>query len=231
MGEGAIDIVERSECATSRRARGVQGPARILDRMESTLADRRADEVRAAVVAATWDELVEHGYEAVAVEQVARRAGLPESTVRDRWGDADALVDVLLDEFAQHDLVLLNTGSFETDLRALSAGIAALYDDPHRRAVISELVHAAGRTPRAAETLRRFWTHRIASAAEPVRRAIADGEVPAATDPLEVIRALGAPFYYRMFITLEPLDDALAERAAAAAIAAARAGVFATSSS
>jgi hypothetical protein len=25
-----------------------------------------------------------------------------------------------------------------------------------------------------------------------------------------VIRALGAPFYYRMFITLERLDDALA---------------------
>ncbi len=40
---------------------------------------------------------------------------------------------------------------------------------------------------------------------------------------------MGAPLYYRMFITLEPLDDALAERAAAAAIAAARAGALTTS--
>jgi AcrR family transcriptional regulator len=199
--------------------------------MDSSVAGRRTDEVRAAVVAATRDELVEHGYETLSPERVARRAGVDESTVRERWGDADALVDVLLDEFAQHELVLLNTGSLETDLRALSAGIAALYEVPQRREVIGELVHAAARSPRAAETLRRFWTRRLADAAAPVRGAIAAGELPSDTDPLEVIRALGAPFYYRMFITLEPLDDALAERAAAAAIAAARAGVFTTSRS
>jgi AcrR family transcriptional regulator len=199
--------------------------------MESSVAGRRTDGVRAAVVAATRDELVEHGYETLSPERVARRAGIDVSTVHERWGDADALVDVLLDEFAQHELVLLNTGSLETDLRALSAGIAALYGVPQRREVIGELVHAAAGSPRAAETLRRFWARRLANAAAPVRRAIAAGELPPDTDPLEVIRALGAPFYYRMFITLEPLDDALADRAAAAAIAAARAGVFATSRS
>jgi AcrR family transcriptional regulator len=196
--------------------------------MESSVAGRRTDGVRAAVVAATRDELVEHGYEKLSPERVARRAGIDESTVRERWSDADALVDVLLDEFAQHELVLLNTGSLETDLRALSAGIAALYGVPQRREVIGELVHAAARSPRAAETLRRFWTCRLADAAAPVRRAIAAGELPPGTDPLEVIRALGAPFYYRMFITLEPLDDALADRAAAAAIAAAGAGGLTT---
>jgi AcrR family transcriptional regulator len=194
--------------------------------MEASAAGRRTDEVRAAVIAATRDELVEDGYETLSPERVARRAGIGESTVRERWADADALVDVLLDEFAQHELVLLNSGSFETDLRALSAGIAALYGLPQRREVIGELVHAAARSPRAADTLRSFWTRRLADAAEPVRRAVEAGELPPETDPLEVIRALGAPFYYRMFITLEPLDDALAERAAAAAIAAARAGAF-----
>jgi AcrR family transcriptional regulator len=199
--------------------------------MKSSVEGSRTDEVRGAVVAATRDELAEHGYETLSPERVARRAGLDESAVRERWGDADALVDVLLDEFAQHELVLLNTGSLETDLRALSAGIAALYGVPQRREVIGELVHAATSSPRAAETLRRFWTRRLANAAAPVRRAIAAGELPPDTDPLEVIRALGAPFYYRMFITLEPLDDALADRAVGAAIAAARAGVFATSRS
>ena len=196
--------------------------------MESSIAGRRIDDLRAAVVAATREELVEHGYERLSPAGVARRAGIDERAVRERWRDADALVDVLLDEFAQHELVLLNTGSFETDLRALAAGIAALYGIPLRREVIGELVHAAASSPRASETLRRFWTNRLMNAAEPVRQAIAAGELPPDTDPLEVIRALGAPFYYRMFITLEPLDDALAERAAAAAIAAARAGARAT---
>jgi len=78
----------------------------------------------------------------------------------------------------------------------------------------------------AAELLRRFFARRTARAAEPVVRAIAAGQLPPETDPVEVIRALGAPFYYRMFVTREPLDDALAERAAAAALAAARAGVL-----
>jgi AcrR family transcriptional regulator len=199
--------------------------------MESSVAGRRTDEERAAVVAATRDELVEHGYDTLSPERVARRAGIDESTVRERWGDADSLVDELLDEFAHHELVLLDTGSLETDLRALSAGIAALYGVPGRRKVIGELIHAAASSPRAAETLRRFWTRRLADAAAPVQRAIEAGELPPGTDPLEVIRALGAPFYYRMFITLEPFDDSLADRAAAAAIAAARAGVFTTSRS
>jgi AcrR family transcriptional regulator len=193
-----------------------------------TRAGIRTDELRAAVVAAVGDLLAERGYEALSVAEVARCAGVAEAAVRDRWSDTDALVDVLLDELSRHELVLLNTGSLQTDLRTLSAGIAGLYSAGGRREIIGELVHAAGRNPRAAETLRRFWAQRLEDAAAPVRRAIADGELPPDTDALEVIRALGAPFYYRMFITLEPLDDALPERAAAAAIAAARAGVFST---
>lgn len=177
----------------------------------------RTDELRAAVFAATQDELIEHGYGALAVERVARRAGATPETVRDRWPDSDALIGLLFDEFAQHGLVLLNSGSLETDLRALAVGIAALYSEPRPRGTIEALVGAAARDPRAAEILRGFFTTRIARAADPVRRAIASGELPAATDPVEVIRAIGAPFYYRMLITREPIDEQLAERAAAAA--------------
>jgi AcrR family transcriptional regulator len=182
--------------------------------------------VREAVVAAAQDELIEHGYDALSVERVARRAGVNASTVSDTWADADALIAELLEEFGEHELVLMNTGSLETDLRALAAGIAAFYAQPRLSATVHALVYAAGRSPRAAETLRSFFARRTARAAGPVKRAIERGELPADTDAVEVIRALGAPFYYRMFITLEPLDDGLAERAAAAALAAARAGVL-----
>jgi AcrR family transcriptional regulator len=183
-------------------------------------------DVRAAVVAATLDELIESGYDALSVERVAERADLERGAVQDRWGDADALLALVFEELGQHELVLLNTGSLETDLRALAAGIAAFQGVPRLRAAFEALVHSAGRSPRAADSLRRFWEQRLARASEPVRRAIADGELPPDTDPVEVIRMLGAPFYYRMFVTREPLDDALAERTAAAALAAARAGVL-----
>lgn len=183
-------------------------------------------DLRAAMVAATQDELIENGYDALSVERVAERAGIAPSTEVDAWRGADDLIALVFDELGEHELVLLSTGSLETDLRALAAGIAAFHGVPRLRATFEALVYSAGRSPRAADSLRRFWAQRLARAAEPVRRAIADGDLPPDTDPVEVIRMLGAPFYYRMFVTREPLDDALAERAAAAALAAARAGVL-----
>lgn len=39
-----------------------------------------------------------------------------------------------------------------------------------------------------------------------------------------MIRALGAPIYYRMLVTYEPIDESVAEHAALAALAALRAG-------
>jgi AcrR family transcriptional regulator len=183
-------------------------------------------DARAAVVAATQDELIENGYDPLSVERVAQRAGIPAGTVREAWPDAEELVALLFDEFGEHELVLMTTGSLETDLRALAAGIAAFHGQPRLRATFEALVYSAGRSERAAESLRRFWRQRLARAAKPVERAIAAGDLPADTDSIEVIRMLGAPFYYRMFVTREPLDDGLAERAAATALAAARAGVL-----
>lgn len=182
--------------------------------------------MRAAVVTATQDELIENGYDALSVERVAQRAGVSPRTVGEAWRDADELVALVFEELGEHELVLLNTGTLETDLRALAAGIAAFHGVPRLRATFQALVYSAGRSERAADSLRRFWTQRLARASEPVRRAIAAGDLPPDTDPVEVIRMLGAPYYYRMFITHEPLDDGLAERAAAAALAAARAGVL-----
>jgi AcrR family transcriptional regulator len=185
-------------------------------------------DVRASVVTATQDELIENGFDALSAEAVALRAGVAAESVRDSWPDAEALVALVFEEVGEHELVLLNTGSLETDLRALSAGIAAFHGVPRLRQSFEALVHSAGRSPRAAACLQEFWERRLVRAAQPVRRAVEDGELPAGTDPVEVIRMLGAPFYYRMFVTREPLDDGLAERAAAAALAAARAGVLTT---
>jgi len=59
-----------------------------------------------------------------------------------------------------------------------------------------------------------------------VERAVARGEAPAGTDAAEVVRVAVAPLYYRVFVTGEPVDRAAADRAAASAAVAARAGVL-----
>src|ERR1044072_7830996 len=109
--------------------------------MDKAGGNGRIDGGRAAVVGATQDELVDHGYDALSVEGVARRAGVPEHEISERWADADALMELTLEEFAAHVLVLPNSGSLPTDMRALAAGIAAFYGDPRPRATISALVH------------------------------------------------------------------------------------------
>lgn len=54
------------------------------------------------------------------------------------------------------------------------------------------------------------------------------GELPENTDSSQVMRAVSAPLYYAFVASGQPLTAQLAHQAADAALAAARAGVFAT---
>ena len=61
-----------------------------------------------------------------------------------------------------------------------------------------------------------------------VDRAAERGEIPRGADAAGFMNALAAPLYYRLLVTREPVTEQDADRAAAAALAAARAGVFTT---
>jgi AcrR family transcriptional regulator len=186
----------------------------------------RTERVRAAVLAATRAELAAHGYSALTMERVAEIAGVAKSTVYRRWRDPVGLLAGLLDELTMTEIPLFDTGSIDVDLRALALGIYRFYTDPVLRPMVLGLIAAGVHDPRAAGALRDFFRIRNEQAAESVRRAVKRGELPANTDPVEVIRALGAPFYYRMLVTHEPVDENIALQAAAAAIAAAKAGTY-----
>ena len=188
----------------------------------------RTERVRTAVLAATRTELLAHGYAELTIERVAEVAGVAKSTVYRRWRDTAGLLAELLREMVKTWVPLPDSGSVAVDLRELALGIGRAYASPVTRSMMLGLIAAAVHSPRAADALREFFHTRNLQAAESVQRGIKRGELPADTDPVEVIRALGAPFYYRMLVTHEPIDDAVAEQAAAAALAAARAGVHRT---
>lgn len=60
--------------------------------------------------------------------------------------------------------------------------------------------------------------------AEPVvTRAVERGELPAGTDPGELLKAMVAPVYFRLVFTGEPVDGTTADRAVDIALAAAHA--------
>jgi AcrR family transcriptional regulator len=186
----------------------------------------RTERVRLAVVEATRTALQAEGYAGVTPERVADIAGVAKSTVYRRWRDSTGLIAEVLQEIVDERIPLSDSGAIAADLRALALGIRAVLMDPIQGSMVSGLVAAAVENPRAADVLRNFYQRRNEQAAEFVRNAVARGELPPDTDAVEVIRALGAPFYYRMLISQEPFDEADAVRAADAALAAAKAGAY-----
>ncbi|MFF0388251.1 TetR/AcrR family transcriptional regulator [Kitasatospora sp. NPDC004615] len=186
----------------------------------------RTARVRTAVLRAAEDALVEVGFAGLDLGDVARRAEVGRTTVYRRWGTVGALLAEVLTDMAEQSLPRARTGSLHGDLRANARLVQQTLADPRQGALFRAVLVAAAGDPVAAEALHRFYRVRVAEWAPCVTEAVERGELPAGTDPEEVVRAVSAPLYYRMLTTAEPLDEAAADRAAAAAEAAARAGAF-----
>ena len=60
-----------------------------------------------------------------------------------------------------------------------------------------------------------------------IERAVGRKQLPKGTNPAELMKYVAAPLYYQLLMTAEPLTESDADRAAAVAIVAARAGLFA----
>jgi AcrR family transcriptional regulator len=186
----------------------------------------RTARIHAAVREATLAELAERGFGGLSVENVAARSGVHKTTVYRRWGGPEGLVADALAQAAAEPWPVPDTGTAEGDLRGVVRLVLTGFTDPRDGPVARAFIAAAQQSPAAARALAGFFAARHEQAAVVVERAVARGELPAGTDGAEVIRCAVAPLYYRLLVSGEPLDGAAAGRAAAAALAAARAGVF-----
>ena len=186
----------------------------------------RTARVRTAVLRAAADALIEHGFDRLDLADVARRAVVGKTTVYRRWGTVAGLVADLLADMAEQSSPRSDTGTLDGDLRANARLVQETLTDPRQGALFRAVIVAAAGDTRAAEALHRFYAVRIAEWAPCVEQAVERGELPAGTDPAEVIRAVSAPLYYRLLVSGDPVDEAAADRAAVAAAAAARAGAY-----
>jgi len=186
----------------------------------------RTARVRTAVLRAAADALVEHGFDRLDLADVARRAEVGKTTVYRRWGTTAGLVADLLEDMAEQSSPRTDNGSLAEDLRANARLVQSTLTDSRQGPLFRAVIVAATCDARAAEALHRFYAVRIAEWAPCVEQAVQREEVPAGTDAAEVIRAVSAPLYYRLLISGDALDQAAADRAAAAAVAAAQAGAF-----
>ncbi|MCX4968995.1 TetR/AcrR family transcriptional regulator [Streptomyces sp. NBC_00654] len=186
----------------------------------------RTARVRESVLRAAGDALAEHGFDRLDLAEVARRAEVGKTTVYRRWATPAGLVADLLTDMAEQSVPRTDTGSLDEDLKANARLVARTLTDSRQGALFASVIAAATCDARTADALHRFYAVRIQEWAGCVEAAVARGELPAGTDPGEVITAVSAPLYYRLLAAGGPLDEDAADRAAAAAAAAARAGVF-----
>jgi AcrR family transcriptional regulator len=187
----------------------------------------RTARTRAAVLDAVLAELVEHGYRALTVEAVAARSEVHKATLYRRWGGRDGLVADAVETFAAEQARAPDTGDVDEDLRRWTRSILATLTEPASRAVVLAVFGGAHDSPELDDLRRRFWHARSALVVPVVERAVARGQLPAGTDPAEVVKHVGAPLYYRLLVLGEALDSRAADLAAAVTAAAAHAGVFA----
>ncbi|MGW1377917.1 TetR/AcrR family transcriptional regulator C-terminal ligand-binding domain-containing protein [Streptomyces sp. NPDC002446] len=204
----------------------------------------RTARTRAAVRDAVLAGLTEHGYPGLTVEYVAEHSGVHKTTLYRRWKDVEGLVADALDLAGEDSWTPPDTGSLEGDLRALAHEVVTSFTDPAVAASGSAMIAAAFQSERAAAALRAYYAERFARCEALVERAVHRGELPAAAeartptapgsaetgaiDAGALVRSVSAPLFFRLFITREPVDEALADQAVAATLAAARAGVFTT---
>ncbi|NRQ32891.1 TetR/AcrR family transcriptional regulator [Nonomuraea sp. NN258] len=186
----------------------------------------RTARVRAAVLEATQDELVEHGFHGLAMDRVAARAGVGKTTLYRRWAGPAGLVADLMTELADQSAPHADTGDVESDLRANALSVLRAVTDARLGPTLQAVIAAATCDEQAAQALNAFYARRLEEWAKAVDLAVARGELPAGTHAAEVVRAVSAPIYYRLVVTREPVDERIAEQSALRALAAARAGAF-----
>ncbi|GLZ79709.1 putative transcriptional regulator, TetR family protein [Actinorhabdospora filicis] len=186
----------------------------------------RGARLEAAVLSATLAELADTGYAAFTMEGAARRAGVHKTTVYRRWADRETLISAALVANVAVSVPTPDTGSFEGDLRALASDLVAWLTSPVGGAVVRVMLTEAGRLPGVAAVKHALYEDRFARAGVVVGRAVERGEVGSSVSAPAVLRALVAPFYLRMLVTGEPLDEGVVEAAVAVVVCAVRAGVL-----
>lgn len=175
-------------------------------RGEPAPADPRVSRSRAKVIAATLALLSERGIAGSTIEAVAARSGVAKTTIYRHWADQPALV---LDAIAStlHPPADPDTGTLREDLVRLLGGLGAALHTSPAAALMPALIDAAQRDPAFAALHRREATHRHRVVLDVITRGINRGELPAGTDPGEVLDLLTGPIFYRRWVSTGQIDQ------------------------
>jgi AcrR family transcriptional regulator len=180
----------------------------------------RSASVVERVIEAAAEELGRVGFAALRIDDVAARSGVNKTTIYRRWpAKADLLAAVL--DHESIPLVVPNTGSLGNDLRATLRDLRARLYIARERGVV-RMLQAESAHPDVAPLVRKMRAAHSAARREVFERAIARGELPAATDSALLLEFVTAPLISRIVHFGLEVDDQFIDTLAAVIIAGAR---------
>lgn len=166
-----------------------------------------------AIIAAFYAELAERGFEGLAMDRVARRAGVGKAALYRRWHSKHEMGLELMSKFLGLPPAAQDTGSLRGDLQSLIDDVIAALADPPLRRMLTSLAAEARRSPDLGALLaERSLKPRRDSSRQMFERAIERGELPPDTD-IELAQDLFiGPPYFRATMLDEQFPPGYAQR-------------------
>ncbi|MGA2210218.1 MAG: TetR/AcrR family transcriptional regulator [Acidimicrobiales bacterium] len=160
--------------------------------------DPRVDEV---ILEATRELLVTLGYRRLAVDAVARRAGVSRTTVRLRWkSKAELVFDAVSPD--PRILQVPDTGSLEGDIRGCVDNTVRLFRSAPMRAAFQGLLDDARNHPDVGSALsERIYRPSIEGFAQLIARAVARGEIRQHVEADVLFDVIAGSSLYRLTVS------------------------------
>ena len=174
-----------------------RGPGRPRDR-----------DAHAAILRAAIDLTREVGYDALAIDAVAGRAGVGKATIYRHWPNKEALLAEAVEAIVR-SAPSVDTGTVEGDLMTLMRSTMRMYQDPAGPPLLSSFIAAMARSPLIAERIRNgFVGVRRAAMREALERGIQRGELDADMNVELALDLLSGSMLWRSLMSGESVNEA-----------------------
>ncbi|WP_378953743.1 TetR/AcrR family transcriptional regulator [Pelosinus sp. sgz500959] len=177
--------------------------------MEKKKGRPRNVETEKAILAASYDLLLENGFGTVTVEKIAERAKVSKATIYKWWPNKAAVV---MDGFlsaAMARLPVPDTGSAINDIVIQASNLARFLTSREGK-VINELIAEGQFDLKLAEEYRsRYFNPRRLDSRLILERGVQRGELKKDLDIELSMDLIYGPLFYRLLVTGETLDESV----------------------
>jgi AcrR family transcriptional regulator len=164
-----------------------------------------------AILDAALELFVEAGFEGLAVEHVAARAGVGKATIYRRYPGKIDLVIAAARCLTSATAPVSDTGTIDGDLRAIARGLVCLLTETVGGSAVAQVVAEVQRNDDLRRAHAEFVASRRVGTIEAVKRGIARGELRADTDAEMIADLIAGPIFYRHLMSGARLDNVFAD--------------------